>query len=202
MTASSTGTPVVDVWVAGTEPYAWPYDARLDGHHLALVLAGWDEGWRGRAVPAVDAPLAQRLLHLATAVVAHGGLVVAVAHGSAHLSISLPHRVVSAAGVDGFYGSALDPLLRGEGRTHLLVAGHGLEGPVHSTLRSANDRGYECLLVTDACSALTDDLADASAKTVTMSGGIFGAVGRVDAVVDALALHDLSRPAPVTAQEA
>lgn len=188
-------------WVAATEPYAWPYDGRLDGHHLALVLAGWDEGWRGRAVPSADPALGQRMLHLAATVAAHGGLVVAVAHGTAHLSISVPHRVVAAAGIDGFYGSSLDPLLRGEGRTHLLVAGHGIEGPVHSTLRSANDRGYECLLVADACSSLTDDLAEASAKTVTMSGGIFGAIGTTDAVHDALAPAPSTTPS-VTAQEA
>ncbi|MBX3283918.1 MAG: isochorismatase family protein [Acidimicrobiales bacterium] len=188
-------------WVAGTEPYAWPYDGRLHGHHLALVLAGWDEGWRGRAGPTADAPVAQRTLQLAAAVAAHGGLVVAVAHGSAHLSLAVPHRVANAAGLDGFFGGPLDHLLRAEGRTHLLVAGHGIEGPVHSTLRAANDRGYECLLVVDACTALVADLAPAAAKTVTMSGGIFGAVGTVAAVLDAVAPTDRPTPSP-TAQEA
>jgi nicotinamidase-related amidase len=194
----------VSAWVAGTEPYAWPYDGRLDGHHLALVLAGWDEGWRARAVPPTDPALAQRTLRLAATVAAHGALVVAVSHGTAHLSISVPHRVVSAAGLDGFYGSPLDALLRAEGRSHLLLAGHGIEGPVHSTLRSANDRGYECLLVADACSSLTDHLAPASAKTVTMSGGIFGAVGTSGAVHDALApsTPPTSSIPSVTAQEA
>ena len=48
----------------------------------------------------------------------------------------------------------LDAVLRGRRRTHLLVAGLGLEAAVHSTLRTANDRGYECLLVTDACAPL------------------------------------------------
>lgn len=187
--------------VPATEPYAWPYDGRLDGHHLALVLAGWDESWRSRAVPAVDPAAAQRMLRLATTVSAHGGVVITVSHGTAHLSLSVPHRVAAAAGLDGFYGSPLDALLRAEGRTHLLVAGHGIEGPVHSTLRSANDRGYECLLVVDACSSLTGDLADASAKTVTMSGGIFGAIGTTDAVVAALSPVTPTIPS-VTAQEA
>lgn len=177
----------VTVHVAATDPYPWPYDGRLAGGHLALVLAGWDEAWRDRSA-SVDARAACDALALASG--ACGVLVVGVSHRDAlPLPMPLPLDGVSvrADGLDGFHGSSLDGLLRRGGRTHLLVAGHGLEGPVHSTLRSANDRGYECLLVVDAAAALTRDLADAAAKTVTMSGGIFGAVGTTSAVLDALA---------------
>lgn len=100
----------------------------------------------------------------------------------------------TADGLDALHGGPLDGLLRREARTHLIVAGLGLEGPVHSTLRSANDRGYECLLVTDACAPLTTDLAEAAARTVTMSGGIFGAIGLTHAVLDALALTAPTSP--------
>jgi len=85
-------------------------------------------------------------------------------------------------------------VLRAAGATHLLVAGHGLEGPVHSTLRSANDRGYECLLVIDACSPLDPGLAGAARSMVEMSGGIFGAVGTTADVLAAL----VPRPASLT----
>lgn len=180
--------------VAGTEPYTWPYDGRLEPGNLALVLAGWDDAWQRRSI--APAAAAERAEALALEVARIGGLVVTIAHGAAAPSprpVVLPldaaeATVVEAAGIDGFHGSALDALLRANRRTHLLVAGNGIEGPVHSTLRSANDRGFECLLVADACSSLTDDLADASAKTVTMSGGIFGAVGTCGAVLDALHL--------------
>jgi nicotinamidase-related amidase len=87
-------------------------------------------------------------------------------------------------------------VLSREGLTHLFVAGHGLEGPVHSLLRGANDRGFECLLVTDACSAFTPDCRDAAASMVCMSGGIFGAVGTTDAVVTALAPSCTPSPPP------
>jgi nicotinamidase-related amidase len=87
--------------------------------------------------------------------------------------------VVDATGVDGFFGSNLDALLRRWGCTHLAMAGFGLEGPVHSTLRSANDRGYECLLLADACAAMGEQTRRGALSTVTMSGGIFGAVGTV-----------------------
>ncbi len=65
-----------------------------------------------------------------------------------------PDTVVDAFGVDGFSGSPLAECLAGLEVDHLLVCGLGLEGPVHSTLRSANDRGLECLLVIDACAPL------------------------------------------------
>lgn len=171
--------------VVGTEPYAWPYDGRIDGRHLALVAAGWDASWASRALDRAPADAAVEAL--AGEVVRVGGLVVTVHHGAAEPLELIGAHPVGAHGLDGFWGGPIDGVLRSAGRTHLLVVGHGLEGPVHSLLRSANDRGYECLLVTDACSALTDDLVDAAACTVTMSGGIFGAIGTLAPVLDALA---------------
>jgi nicotinamidase-related amidase len=114
--------------------------------------------------------------------------VLAVAHGDGAPLQAPDHAVsVTAAGIDAFYGGPLGAVLRRDGRNHLLVAGHGLEGPVHSTLRSANDRGFECLLVADASSPLTRDCAGAASSTVCMSGGIFGAVGDAGEVLAALA---------------
>src|SRR5262249_44739442 len=150
------------ILVEGTEPYAWPYDGRLAGSHLALVLAGWDETWSSRARR--SEPAERRALRLAAAADRGGGLVVVPAPGPPlSLAAGAPATTVPVPGIDGFYASRLDDLLRTQRRTHLLLAGHGIEAPVHSTMRSANDRGYECLLVTDACTALTDDLGAPSA---------------------------------------
>jgi hypothetical protein len=179
------------VHVDGSDPYPWPYDGRLEGEHVALVLPGWDEVWADRALDVGAARDACGALAFATA--AMGGLVVAIAHrGAAVLPLPVLGRIVAADGIDGFHGGPLDSVLRREGRTHLLVAGIGLEGPVHSTLRSANDRGYECLLVTDAVAPLTTTLVEASAKTVTMSGGIFGAIATTACTL--AALHHASHP--------
>jgi hypothetical protein len=174
------------ILVDGTDPYPWPYDGRLGGDHLALVLAGWDEGWAERSLgTGAAAPSAAAL---AGAVAARGGLVVVLAHrGSEPLPLDVPTTIIAAPAIDGFYASPLDDLLRRTGRTHLLVAGHGIEGPVHSTLRSANDRGYECLLVLDACTPYDAALVAASRSQVEMSGGIFGAVGETAHVLAALA---------------
>ena len=196
--------------VSGTDPYPWPWGGSVAPTHLALVLCGWDTHWAARSVGDPDPPIAN-IESLVAAVEACGGLVVAVAHPRpARAAVELPDPVplavpgaaagvvaVAAGGIDGFYSSRLDHLLRSEGRTHLLVVGHGLEGPVHNTLRTANDAGYECLLVTDACTPLTTEAAASAAHSVTMSGGIFGAIGLTAAVLDALA-HPLAAPAAPT----
>jgi nicotinamidase-related amidase len=148
----------------------------------------------------------ESLIELSSAVRRAGGVVVAVRHvgtgpmpwrrpglpaASGHdAALAIPAAaadyVVDAVGLDGFYGSALDAHLLALGRDLLVVCGLSLEGPVHSTLRSANDRGYECLLVADACSYDNAATRDAAISSVEMSGGIFGAVGTTRAVIDVL----------------
>jgi nicotinamidase-related amidase len=97
--------------------------------------------------------------------------------------------VVEASGIDGFNGS-LDDVLRAHGVDHLVVGGFGHEAAVDSTLRSANDRGYECLVLEDGVAPFDDDLGAHALSSVTMSGGIFGAVGTSSALLSAL------RPSP------
>lgn len=190
-----TTTPPPPRAVCDTTPYPWPYDGVLDPSRLALVIAGHDAAWAERTVdreavvPLLDR-LAWRLLDA-------GALVVRVRHHPGDTSPPLPPgrlagdpRVVAvtAAGVDGFYGSDLDHRLRDAGCDHLVIAGFGLEGPVHSTMRSANDQGFECLLLIDASASLDPDLARSARSMVEMSGGIFGAVGVTDALLAALDL--------------
>lgn len=177
--------------VAHTTPYAWPYDADLDPARTALVVVG-PSGGAGPASGSVEETDA-RVDALAGALSTLGGVVVSVttappgeAGGRPPGPAGAGHRL-EAAGVDGFYGSRLDHLLRSLGRDRLLLAGGWLESNVHSTLRSANDRGYECLLVLDACTPYDPTLVAASASQVEMSGGIFGAVGQTAHVLAALA---------------
>ncbi len=172
--------------VGGTAPYPWPYDAGLDGGRLALVVAGG--GWEDRVQGA--AATAAALERLEGAVLAAGGLVVHLAHrpagGPPPWGTAEDVVVLAVPGLDGFYGSALPSLLTRAGRDLLLVAGYGLEAAVHSTLRGANDQGWECLLVADACAPVNAELSAAAVSMVLMSGGIFGAVGEVDHVCAAL----------------
>lgn len=54
---------------------------------------------------------------------------------------------------------------------------------VHTTLREANDRGFDCLLVEDACAASQEKLHIAAVEMVKTEGGIFGATAIVEDVV-------------------
>ncbi|RAY16201.1 hypothetical protein DPM19_04685 [Actinomadura craniellae] len=162
--------------VAGTTPYPWPWHGRLDPAALALLVVTCPQA-EGQAEPA----------GLAAAVRAAGGLVVDVrVRGAGAAPRTRADLAVTAPGWDGFHGSPLDGLLRARGRDLLLLAGAHLETGVHSTLRSANDRGYECLLVHDACAAAEPPLRAGALSTIEMSGGIFGAVGTSAAVITAL----------------
>jgi biuret amidohydrolase len=167
--------------VASATPYPWPYHGRLDPAGLAL-LACLDEQWQR---PATETENADRLLaELASAVQGRGGLVVAIANAAPEW---LPHDVlVGSHSVDGFHDGPLDGILRRAQRADLLLAGWGLEGPVHSTMRSANDRGYECLLVADASVPHSPELQAAACSMVMHSGGIFGAYASALDVLDAL----------------
>jgi biuret amidohydrolase len=193
MTATSPSPVVsgaVPCTVSGSEPYPWPWDGHLDPERVALVLLGWDDGWASRSH--VSAAITQRIVELS----ARSPFVVAVAHvppraladGRVPAPLDAPPgaRAVTAGGIDGFHAGPLEGLLRAAGRDQLLLCGHGLEGPVHSTMRSANDRGHECLLVLDACAPVDPDLVAASRSMVLMSGGIFGAVGDCAATLEAL----------------
>jgi hypothetical protein len=181
--------------VADTTPYPWPYDGVIDPTVSALVLTGGGRSWAQRVPDDVGA--AQAISALRGGLVPLGVLVVvvdtevpagrptAVADSAVALVAGAGELSIVAAGIDGFYGSALDAILRRNGRTHLLVAGLGLETTVHSTVRRANDRGYECLTVIDACLPHDTALVHASRSSIEMSGGIFGAVGASAAVLAA-----------------
>ncbi|MFL6159298.1 MAG: cysteine hydrolase family protein [Marmoricola sp.] len=188
-----TTTPTATGHVPGTTPYAWPWDAVLDpartavlvvGPARGLTLAGSAEGARARAVVDVVLGAGGAVVQVVTAPPPAVGPA-APAAGPPLADAAFP--VLSARGVDGFYGSGLDDHLRASGRDHLLLVGAGLETCIHSTMRSANDRGLECLLVLDACVPYDRALVGSARSQVEMSGGIFGAVGSTAEVFDAYA---------------
>jgi len=189
--------------VPSSTPYAWPYDGRLEPQRLALlvVLPGADgSGTSDDDAGTAPDPALGRIGELAGTVLGAGGVVVEVTttpplggrraagptRRAALTGLKAPsHRVISG-GIDGFYASPLDALLRALGRDQLLLCGQWLETGVHSTMRSANDRGYECLLVLDACVPYDPALVPAARSQIEMSGGIFGAVGETAPVLATL----------------
>lgn len=94
--------------------------------------------------------------------------------------------VVDKPGKGAFYATDLDLLLRGAGITHIILTGITTDVCVHTTMREANDRGYECLILADCTGATERKHHEAALSMVTMQGGIFGAVATSDQLLAAL----------------
>jgi nicotinamidase-related amidase len=82
--------------------------------------------------------------------------------------------VIVKPGKGAFYATGLDELLRSSKVTHLILAGVTTEVCVQTTMREANDRGYECLLVEDATDSYFPEFKQATLAMVHAQGGIVG----------------------------
>lgn len=84
--------------------------------------------------------------------------------------------VIDKPGYSAFASTDLDRVLMARNIRHLVICGLTTDICVHSTLRDAVERGFECLTISDLCAATEPANHKAAIATITTEGGIFGAV--------------------------
>ena len=95
--------------------------------------------------------------------------------------------VIDKPGKGSFYGTELGEVLKRRGISHLVVAGVTTEVCVQTTMREANDRGYECLLIEDATESYFPEFKAATLAMITAQGGIVGSTAPLSALEAAIA---------------
>jgi len=82
--------------------------------------------------------------------------------------------VLAKPGKGAFYGTALGEMLRVWGVSHLIIAGVTTEVCVQTTMREANDRGYDCVLIEEATASYFPQFKAATIEMIVAQGGIVG----------------------------
>ena len=94
--------------------------------------------------------------------------------------------VVDKPGKGAFFATDLDAMLKNQGIAQLIVCGVTTEVCVNTTVREANDRGYECLVVADCVGSYFPEFQEMGLRMIKAQGGIFGWVATSGAVIAAL----------------
>jgi nicotinamidase-related amidase len=94
--------------------------------------------------------------------------------------------IIDKPGKGAFYATDLDLVLRRANITSLIICGVTTEVCVHSTIREANDRGYQVLVPGDCCGSYFPEFHRVGLEMIAAQAGIFGAVTDADSLINAM----------------
>jgi biuret amidohydrolase len=94
--------------------------------------------------------------------------------------------VIDKPGKGAFYATDLHTILAARGITSLIVAGVTTEVCVHTTVREANDRGFECLVLADCVGSYFPEFHQAALQMIAAQGGIFGWVSESERLMEVI----------------
>jgi nicotinamidase-related amidase len=103
--------------------------------------------------------------------------------------------VVDKPGKGAFHATDLDAILRNRGISQLIVCGVTTEVCVNTTVREANDRGYDCLVLADCVASYFPEFQRVALEMIKAQGGIFGWVGQSAGLLRELAPDEAAEPA-------
>ena len=94
--------------------------------------------------------------------------------------------IIDKPGKGSFCATDLELILRTRGIDNLVICGITTDVCVSTTMREANDRGFECLVLEDCCGATNIGNHEAALNMVKMQGGVFGVVSDSSALINGL----------------
>lgn len=95
-------------------------------------------------------------------------------------------KIIEKITCSAFISGELHHFLQSKTISSVAFCGNTIDVCVHSTLRSANDLGYDCLLLEDCCGAVNDNLFNWSIESVQVESGVFGTISNSKLLIKAL----------------